>query len=174
MSSNDGEEPPPEEDEDKKEAAATETEERDDDDSPSQPSEEINQEDGSTSDNEKKRKSSSAREPRNRKSTQAFVPENFRELDKSVKFLPGRGVALKSLEGVRDSLHGYQKNVDDLLVLHRLLYTQRGKPPKKELLTNILEFSGYLPEPTLSGSEQEAVDEECEVPCRLISGANGG
>lgn len=121
---------------------------------------------------EKKRKevtpdtgSTNKRERRSRKSAETFTPTDFVHTDRSVQIIDGRGKKLGELKATRDSIEQYTSTANETLLLHKLLFTQRGKPPKKELKANILAFSGYLPkkEKDLGKKEQDAKDEEHEV-----------
>ena len=122
----------------------------------------------------KKRKKSSAKEPREpavkrerreRKSANAFTPDDFTHVEKSVKQKNGRGKPLGELEMVKKSIESAPVASNELQQVHRLLFAMRGKPPKKEMKSNLLKFSGYLPEKdsSLDKEAQDDVDEEVEV-----------
>ena len=105
------------------------------------------------------------RERRERKSAEAFTPDDFLHVDKSIRVTEGRGKALGDLPAVVESFENETSTSAALQLLHRLLYAQRGKPPKKDVKPNLLAFSGYLPakDEELDKKAQEAVDEEHEV-----------
>lgn len=124
-------------------------------------------------------KSPAKRERRERKSVEPFNPEDFKHVDKSVTIVPGRGKELGELKATRASIEK-RANSEDLVTAHKLLFPSKNrKLAKKEMLANVLAFSGYLPikEEGLDKEEQEAIDEDCEVriiyasvvvSCRMI------
>jgi len=121
---------------------------------------------------------SSGREKRERKTSAAFVPEDFSKVDRTVEILEGRGTKLEDIPAVRDSIEEAGLQDPALEMTHKLLYKSRGKPPKKDMLANVLAFSGYLPKATAgqgeTEDEQEKVDEADHVRvffvncCRLM------
>lgn len=128
----------------------------------------------SESGKKKKRKKSPAKEPkepavkrerRERKSADAFAPDDFVHVEKTLKAKTGRGVPLGELKLVKESIESVPLSSPVLQQLHRLIYTMRGKPPKKDMKANIFKFSGYLPplDKDLDKEAQDAVDEEEEV-----------
>ena len=109
------------------------------------------------------------RERRERKTANTFTPDDFKHVDKSVSVLMGRGTPLGELPAVAESIESFPNTSEELLVVHRLLYTTRGKPPKKDMKSNILAFSGYLPvkDKELDKKAQDALDEELEVRTKI-------
>jgi len=109
------------------------------------------------------------RERRERKTANTFTPDDFKHVDKSVSVRMGRGTPLGELPAVAESIESFSSTSEELLVLHRLLYTTRGKPPKKDLKSNILAFSGYLPvkDKELDKKAQDEIDEELEVRTKI-------
>lgn len=109
--------------------------------------------------------SSVKRERRERKSVDSFNPEAYKKEDKAVLVVEGRGTELGELAATRASIEAKAKVVEDLATAHKLLFTLRGKAAKKDMLANVLAFSGYLPlkDESLDKKQQEAIDEECEV-----------
>lgn len=112
--------------------------------------------------------STNKRERRARKSVDSFNPEDFKVVDKTIQIVPGRGTELGALKATRASVEKHA-NTEDLVTAHKLMFTSRGKVAKKDMLANVLAFSGYLPkiEEGIEKEEQDAIDEECEVR-RLI------
>jgi hypothetical protein len=124
--------------------------------------------------NDKKRKNepppASGRERRSRKTAEVFEPENFKEVDRSTVFKEGRGKKLRDISAVKNSVEGSKLGSDELTAAFKLLYTQRGAPPKKDMKANILEFSGFLTKESkdVDSKKQKKLDEETEV--RIDSG----
>jgi hypothetical protein len=106
---------------------------------------------------------SGKRERRERKSLEVYQPEDFVNVDRSTEIPEGRGTKLGDLKSVRESIDKYTLSAPEMAMAHRLLF--KGKPPKKEMKSNILEFSGYLKkeEKDLDEEEQTKKDEEAEV-----------
>ena len=84
------------------------------------------------------------REKRNRKSADTFQPDDFVNVAKSVYISHGRGARLEELEECRESIEKTPVASDIVLTAHKFLFVTRGKPPKKDLKTNILQFNGFL------------------------------
>jgi hypothetical protein len=104
------------------------------------------------------------RSKRARKSSEAFTPTNFKDVDKSVSIVSGRGTKLSDLDVVKDSVQGHTSTSDELLLAHKLLYSIRGgKPAKKDIKSNILAFSGYLAEKKDGEVAKKGETEEAEV-----------
>lgn len=106
------------------------------------------------------------RERRTRKTANVFAPEDFsKKQGKDFLDATGRGKKLKDIPAVFESISAKSPAADEILQLHRLLYTTRGRPAKREIKPNILEFSGYLPkrEDGLSKKEVDALDQDFEV-----------
>jgi hypothetical protein len=104
------------------------------------------------------------RERRDRKSAEAFQPEDFKHVDKSITIVPGRGKELGAMKATLASIEA-KSNSEDIVLAHKLLFSSRVKAPKKEMKADLLAFSGYLPkiEEGLDKKEQDALDEEFEV-----------
>lgn len=105
------------------------------------------------------------REKRVRKSADVFEPDNFLGKDKSLQVVAGRGTKLSDIAAVKATIDKLSVNSSDLMLAHRLLYTRQGKPPKKVIKKNILEFCGFLPT-AVEGQDKkelEALEEEAEV-----------
>ena len=105
------------------------------------------------------------REKRVRKSADVFEPDNFLGKDKSLQVVAGRGTKLAEIDAVKATIDKLSMNSADLMLAHRLLYTRQGKPAKKEIKKNLLEFCGFLPlaEEGQDKKELEALEEEAEV-----------
>ena len=114
---------------------------------------------------EKEAEKSPSRSKRSRKSAEAFVPEDFLHVDRSLDVALGRGKRLGDLEEVRESVNSFPITSEDLLTAHRLLFPGHRKPPRKEIKANILSFSGYLKKKKKDQDEKELEkeDEEAEV-----------
>jgi hypothetical protein len=105
------------------------------------------------------------REKRVRKSADVFEPDNFLGKDKSLQVVAGRGTKLAEIAACKATIDKLSMNSSELMLAHRLLYTRQGKPAKKEIKKNLLEFCGFLPQ-TAEGQDKkelEALDEEAEV-----------
>lgn len=93
----------------------------------------------------------------------AFEPTDF-TLSKSnsqVKVIKGRGKKLKDFPSVRASMEKY--STDDVLTAHKFLFGNKGMQlKKKELVNNLLEFSGYL-KAVPKGYSAKKLDAEDEV-----------
>jgi hypothetical protein len=105
------------------------------------------------------------REKRVRKSADVFEPDNFLGKDKSLQVVAGRGTKLAEIDAVKATIDKLSMNSADLMLAHRLLYTRQGKPAKKEIKKNLLEFCGFLPlaEEGQDKKVLEALEEEAEV-----------
>ena len=107
-----------------------------------------------------------SRSKRARKSAEAFAPENFKDVDRSVTVVQGRGKKLGELEAVKNSVDSFTSTSEDMIMAHKLLYTTKGgKPPRKEMKGNILAFNGFLAQKQEGQDEKEmeAQDDEAEV-----------
>lgn len=105
------------------------------------------------------------RERRVRKSIEAFNPTDFDKAEKSIVVVTGRGVPLGDLEATRTAVESHAQSADAVALAHRLLFSVRGKVAKKDMVANILAFSGYLP-PKQEGvgkDKQDDLDEQYEV-----------
>lgn len=105
------------------------------------------------------------REKRSRKSSETFVPEDFTEVDRTTHVIQGRGTKLGNLPAVRESIEAVPMTADIVDAAHKLLFKRVHKPPKKEMRSSILQFSGYLEpkNPKLNADQQQEYDNEAEV-----------
>lgn len=159
-------EPPATEQKDKADAKVTPATEDKPVDSKSDKKRAIGKE--TTDKKEKEQKSEEqglSRSKRSRKSADAFAPEDFKHVDRSIDVASGRGQRLGDLEAVCESVNSYASTSEDMLLAHKLLFTTRGKPPRREMKANILNFSGYLKKKKEGQDEKESdkEDEEAEV-----------
>lgn len=107
---------------------------------------------------------------RKRRDLTNYEPEDFtlassKAAAKVVHVVPGRGSKLADLESVKASIE--KCSAEYIPVAYKFLFGSRGKPTKKEMKQNLLEFSGYLPPlpngKKFSDEELEKYDEEYEV-----------
>lgn len=84
------------------------------------------------------------REKRDRKSADAFKPDDFAKVDRSVNIADGRGVPLAKLDVCKNSIEKEPANSEVIALAHKLLFTVRGRPNKKDMKKNILMFSGFF------------------------------
>lgn len=78
-----------------------------------------------------------------------------------VKIIKGRGKALKEFPSVVASIE--KRSTEDVLFGHKFLFGNRGSNlKKKELINNLLEFSGYL-KAVPKGYDAEKLDAEDEI-----------
>lgn len=100
---------------------------------------------------------------RKRKSSveSAFEPADFTmQGTKQVKIIKGRGKKLKQMSSVVASMERH--SLEDVLFAHKFLFGNRGSAlKKKELMTNLLEFSGYLKE-VPKGYDKDKLEAEDE------------
>lgn len=142
--------------EDEKKKAAAKEEKSEEEESEDESEEEENE-----SDNEDR-----GRGKRKRKSSieNAFEPVDFTlQAGKTseVVILQGRGKKLKEFPTVVASVEKH--STDDVLFAHKFLYGNRGSHlKKKDLIHNILEFSGYL-KVAPKGYDPKKLDAEDEV-----------
>jgi hypothetical protein len=106
----------------------------------------------------------SKRERRERKSVEAFDPNAFPvgHAPRSVVLVVGRGARLGDLAPCVEAM---EANAPQLPVAYRLVFKPKAAAKKKEMMQNLLEFNGYLPQKdvSLNEEEQEARDDELEV-----------
>lgn len=121
-------------------------------------SEEESEEEDSTDDEDR------GRGKRKRKSSieAAFEPVDFTMADKpQVTIVKGRGKKLKEFPTVVASFE--KCSTDDALFAHKFLFGNRGSHlKKKELVNNLLEFSGYLKE-VPKGYDAKKLDAEDDL-----------
>ena len=165
---------PPKEEEEEKEEPKVEPPEEEKEEKEGEPKKEEDESREAEADEDKKRtappppeEGRPKREKRARKSAEAFVPEDFTNIDRHAMIKQGRGKRLGDIKAVRDSVETYQPSSEEMQQAHRLLYPMKGglKPVKKEMKTNILAFNGYL-EKEKDGQDEkelEQQDEEAEV-----------
>jgi len=115
------------------------------------------------------RTAASSREKRTRKTSATFEPEDFTKVDRSATIVDGRGTKLGDIQVIRDAIES-AANVrshiaHELDEAHKLMFKTRGKPARKDMVHNILEFNGYLPKEVegITKEEQEKLDKEVEV-----------
>ena len=140
----------------KDETAKKETEEVDEEE---EPSKQESEEEESITDEGR------GRGKRKRKSSleNSFAPEDFSMVDKKtrVNVIKGRGKKLKVFPEVVASLE--TASTDDVLMAHKFLFGNKGSHlKKKELVDNLLEFSGYLKEAP-EGYDEKKLEAEDEV-----------
>jgi hypothetical protein len=121
-------------------------------------SEEESEEEDSTDDEDRgrgKRKRKSSMEAR-------LEPEDFTMADKpQVAIINGRGKKLKTFPSVVASFE--KCSTDEILSAHKFLFGNRGTHlKKKDLVNNLLEFSGYL-KAVPKGYDEKKLDAEDEV-----------
>lgn len=91
---------------------------------------------------------STKRSTRERKSADAFKPYDSFVMNSSEKvfqIIPGRGTPLEDIEPCKTSIEKTTATADVLVLTHKLLFSSRGKPNKKDIKKNILKFNGFLP-----------------------------
>jgi hypothetical protein len=111
------------------------------------------------------------REQRVRKTANVFEPDNFLGANKTLQVVAGRGTKLSEIAAIKATIDKLSMNSSDLMLAHRLLYTRQGKPAKKEIKKNLLDFCGFLPKKAegQDKEELEALEEEAEV-CMSMAG----
>lgn len=92
----------------------------------------------------------------------SFEPEDFTMGGKpQVNIIKGRGKKLKDFPSVVASIEKH--TTDEVLSAHKFLFGNRGSQlKKKELVDNLLEFSGYLKE-VPKGYDEKKRDAEDEI-----------
>ena len=97
----------------------------------------------------------------------AFEPTDFTMQEQSgLVIVDGRGKKLKSFSWLAS--HIEKQSTEAITTAHKFLYGNRGgKLTKKEMTSNLLDFSGYLEKPQkgLSKAKLEAAEEVAEVSC---------
>jgi hypothetical protein len=130
--------------------------------SPKDSKDEENEDEKEEIEDEQEKKTEAKRKRRQSKAD-AYQPLDFKS--PSSKSGPqisvGRGKKLGEIEAVKTNVTGFSVDDDEMTLAHKLLYKMRGRPAKKDLRRNILEFSGYL-RPLESGETGEDVEEEDE------------
>jgi hypothetical protein len=111
--------------------------------------------------------SGSPRSKRSRKLSQpeSYQPENFKKTTHSAPLSRGRGKKLKDIDSVKESVEQFSMNSEEMVMAHKFLYTMRGRVPRRDMKTNVLEFSGFLKYMPEDADEKgfEEDDEEAEV-----------
>lgn len=107
------------------------------------------------------------RDKRERKSSNAFVPEDFLHVDASVKVIEGRGVKLSDIPAVRESIES--TNIQSSIIddAHKLCFKRGRKPPKAEMKQNLLDFSGFLIKKEEEQTEEELKEQDDDAEVRL-------
>lgn len=106
------------------------------------------------------------RQSRERKSAAAFKPDDFLNVDKSPRIIKGRGTALSKLVASRNSIENTPLTAEIFVLAHRLLYSGRGRLPKKDIKSNILRYSGFLSaemNPDKEKQKELDMDEEAKM-----------
>ena len=103
------------------------------------------------------------RSKRERKPIQAntYQPEDFTSVGHTVQIFRGRGKKLRDINTVKESINSFSMNSEEVAQAHRFLYTMRGRVARREMKSNILEFSGYLKH-IPKGSDEKKIEEEDE------------
>jgi hypothetical protein len=88
-------------------------------------------------------------EPRSKRArkpiqAKAYQPEDFTSVGHAIQIFRGRGKKLQDIDSVKESINSYSMNSEEVAQAHRFLYTMRGRVARREMKSNILEFSGYL------------------------------
>lgn len=104
------------------------------------------------------------RSKRERKPIQAntYQPEDFTSVGHTVQIFRGRGKKLRDISTVKESINSYSMNSEEVAQAHRFLYTMRGRVARREMKSNILEFSGYLKHIPKGGDEKKIEEEDEE------------
>ncbi|KAL3929332.1 MAG: hypothetical protein SGBAC_012257 [Bacillariaceae sp.] len=76
-----------------------------------------------------------------------------------VTVINGQGMKLKDIPVIRKTVEESDINSQDLYLVHRLLYSYKGRGSNKLFKTHILEYSGYMRK-AKKGENEEKVDEE--------------
>ena len=121
-------------------------------------------------DDKKEGEETEDRSKRRRKSAQTAVyqPENFKNTTHVVQIFRGRGKKLGDL--IRDHIDKFKVTSDEMESAHKFLYSIRGKVPKNQIKSNILEFSGFLRHFDEDKVDKEAIDKEDEdAEVRFVS-----
>jgi hypothetical protein len=112
------------------------------------------------------------RPKRERKSIQAeaYQPQDFTSGGPTVQIFRGRGKKLRDIDTVKESINSHSMNSEEVAQAHRFLYTMRGRVARREMKSNILEFSGYLKHIQKGVDEKviEKDDEDDEVRLDII------
>lgn len=96
---------------------------------------------------------------RQKTSTNVYQPENFADKAKEETVYEGRGIKLGEIEALKEHLAKWTAGSDEMMMLHKLIY--KGRPAKKDIRSNLLNFSGYL-KPIPDGKTPEDMKEEDE------------
>jgi hypothetical protein len=126
-------------------------------------------EDAEAKEEEKQTDAEESKSKRKRRDAATYEPEDFTASGKAAvkvaPVVPGRGTILADLASVKASIE--KCSPEEIPFAYKFLFTSRGKPTKKEMKQNLLEFSGYLPPlpkgKKLTEEELEEYDEEYEV-----------
>ena len=104
------------------------------------------------------------RERRERKTVEAFNPDAYRVVDPTAHIIDGRGKRLEELSNCVKAMESTQ-NAVHMPIAYKMVFRHKLPKRKKDMLQNLLQFSGYLPkkDAALTEEEQDKLDNDYEV-----------